>query len=152
MAIKLWNLQTFSVQKTLTGHTHEVSGLSFIPSHPDFLISCSRDQSIRIWDTLSGGCLFTLMHTDWVKRVSVSATGSLFATAGSEEAIVVWTTEFVLAGKPAELLTLNGHEHQIDCLKWASLEAARTIEHSEYAGGLFQIKTQDVDVKEEDED
>ena len=101
MAIKLWNLQAYIVQKTLTGHEHEVSGLAFIPSHADFLISCSRDQSIRVWDTLSGTCLQTLAqgHTDWVKRVAVSASGALFATASNDGSIIVWNTEQVLANK-----------------------------------------------------
>ena len=101
MAIKLWNLQTFAVQKTLTGHEHEVSGLAFIPSHGDFLISCSRDLSIRVWDTVSGGCLATVVagHTDWVKRVSVSHSGALFASSSSDEYIVVWNTDLLLQCK-----------------------------------------------------
>lgn len=98
MAIKLWNLSTFAVQKTLTGHEHEVSGLAFVPSHPDFLISCSREPSIRVWDTLSGTCLQTLLqgHKDWVKRVAVSASGALFASASNDGSIIVWNTEQVL--------------------------------------------------------
>lgn len=50
LTIKLWNLETFNVSKTLQGHEHEVSGLSFLPG-TDYLLSCSRDQSIRFWDT-----------------------------------------------------------------------------------------------------
>lgn len=98
MAIKLWNLQTFAVQKTLTGHEHEVSGLAFIPSHADFLISCSREPSIRVWDTLSGTCLVTCTagHSDWVKRVAASYSGALFASASSDNSIIVWNTEQLL--------------------------------------------------------
>lgn len=145
MAIKLWNLQTFTVQKTLAGHEHEVSGLAFIPSHADFLISCSRDQSIRVWDTLSGTCLQTLAqgHTDWVKRVAVSASGALFATASNDESIIVWNTEQVLGGRanPTGEVTLDEHEHQIEAISWAPELAARTIEMSEYAGGNFPRPT-----------
>ena len=50
LAIKLWNLETFTVSKTLQGHEHEVSGLALV-QETDFLLSCSRDQSIRFWDT-----------------------------------------------------------------------------------------------------
>jgi WD40 repeat protein len=42
LVIKLWNMETFNVMKTLQGHEHEVSGLSFLPNS-DFLLSCSRD-------------------------------------------------------------------------------------------------------------
>ena len=31
MAIKLWNLETYTVQKTIMGHEHEVSCLAFLP-------------------------------------------------------------------------------------------------------------------------
>ena len=117
MAIKLWNLQTFTVQKTLTGHEHEVSGLAWIPSHPDLLISCSREPSIRVWDTLSGACLQTLSqgHTDWVKRVAVCNSGSLFASASSDSSIIVWNTEQVLSSQAnanqAIQVTLDEHDH-----------------------------------------
>ena len=42
LSIKIWNLETFVAQKTLTGHEHEVSGCAFLPNE-DFLLSCSRD-------------------------------------------------------------------------------------------------------------
>jgi WD40 repeat protein len=41
MTVKLWNMQTFTVFKTLEGHEHEVSGIAFAPG--DKLLSCSRD-------------------------------------------------------------------------------------------------------------
>jgi WD40 repeat protein len=31
MTIKLWNLETYTVAKTLQGHEHEVSGLAYLP-------------------------------------------------------------------------------------------------------------------------
>jgi WD40 repeat protein len=30
MSIKLWNLETYSVAKTLSGHEHEVSALAYL--------------------------------------------------------------------------------------------------------------------------
>lgn len=136
MAIRLWNLQTFTVQKTLTGHEHEVSGLAWIPSYADFLISCSREPSIKVWDTLSGACLQTLAqgHTDWVKRVAVSLSGSLFASASSDDSIIVWNTEQVIQSRdganPTQAIqvTLDEHDHQIDAISWAPENSARVIE------------------------
>jgi len=96
MAIKLWNMETFTVAKTLQGHEHEVSGLAFVPD-TDFLLSCSRDQSIRFWDTLSGYCLNTLTHghSDWIRRISVHHSGKLFASASKDESIVIWNCDLV---------------------------------------------------------
>ena len=37
----------------------------------DHLLSCSRDQTIRIWDAYNGFLLKTLtQHNEWVKRIS----------------------------------------------------------------------------------
>jgi len=88
-------MNLFTAQRTIQGHEHEVSGIAFIPTHPDFLISCSRDQSIRVWDTLSGVCLQTITqgHTDWIKRISVSPNGVYFASASNDETIIIWNTQ-----------------------------------------------------------
>ena len=72
MTIKLWNLQTYTVFKTLQGHEHDVSCVEFVPNG-DFLFSSSRDNTIKMWDTNSGFCVQTLRgHEDWVKRVTVN--------------------------------------------------------------------------------
>ena len=132
MNIKLWNMQTFTVQKTLTGHEHEVSGLAWIPQHQDFLLSCGREPSIRVWDTISGTCIVAITQglQDWIKRVAVSSSGNLFCSASDQ--IIVWSTEQVLARgsdtTQAIQVTLDEHEHQVDCIAWASEASARTIE------------------------
>ena len=71
-----------------------MSGLSFLPDS-DFLLSASRDQSIKFWDTMSGSCLLTLTHghSDWIRRISVSHSGRLFASASKDESIVIWNCE-----------------------------------------------------------
>lgn len=73
MSIKLWNLETYTVAKTLTGHEHEVSAIAYLTSG-DYLLSCSRDQTIKFWDTVTGFCLHTLSHghTEWIRRISVN--------------------------------------------------------------------------------
>lgn len=97
MAIKIWNLETYTVQKTIMGHEHEVSSLAFLPQG-DYLLSVSRDQTIKLWDSVSGLCFaqLTTGHTDWVKRVAVNNSGTLFATSSKDESIIIWNTETVL--------------------------------------------------------
>lgn len=145
LVIKLWNMETFTVSKTLQGHEHEVSGLSFVPNS-DFLLSCSRDQSIRFWDTMSGFCLLTLTHghSDWIRRISVSHSGKLFASASKDESIVIWNCDQVrqkstqgrsghMENDDAIVQVLSDHEHVIDCIVWAPVESCRTIEGANYA-------------------
>lgn len=63
----------------------------------------------------------------------------MFATSSKDESIVIWQTDTVLAqGRSTSdpvLCVLKEHEHVIDCIAWAPLECARTIELAEYSGG-----------------
>lgn len=67
MTVKLWSFETFDCTKTLhgiflvprkliltsnIGHDHNVTSVCFIKS--DFVVSASRDKSIRIWEVSSG--------------------------------------------------------------------------------------------------
>lgn len=141
MSIKLWNLETYSVAKTLSGHEHEVSAVAYLQSG-DYLLSCSRDQTIKFWDAISGYCLHTLAHghTEWIRRLAVHT--SFFASASKDETIVIWNLEQVkkkaldsgrdlntTAGTNDDciLQVLNEHEHVIDVICWAPAEAAKTI-------------------------
>ena len=105
------------MQKTLTGHEHEVSGLAFLPqANGDFLLSCSRDQTIRLWDTQSGFCVQTLSsgHSDWIRRVAVHPSGKLFASASKDESIVVWNCELI---KQQASIQTQGGGGRADLLK-----------------------------------
>lgn len=48
--------------KTLFGHDHSVSSVRFLPSD-DFIVSASRDRSIRVWDA-SNGCVLNTVVAD----------------------------------------------------------------------------------------
>lgn len=41
------------------GHDHNVSSVSFVPSG-DFIISASRDKSMKIWEVSTGFCVRTI--------------------------------------------------------------------------------------------
>jgi platelet-activating factor acetylhydrolase IB subunit alpha len=77
----------------LQGHEHEVSSVEFMPGG-DFLLSSSRDHTIKMWDTNSGYCVQTIKgHTDWVKRVAINNKGTLMASSSKDETIIIWNME-----------------------------------------------------------
>lgn len=62
MTIKIWksanktnefDFGEYFCLKTLIGHEHSISYLLNIKDTP-FIVSCSRDKSIRIWDRETG--------------------------------------------------------------------------------------------------
>ena len=106
----------------------------------DLMVSCSRDQTIKLWDTTSGYCLQTLRegHSDWIRKVALNPKGTLMASASKDETILVWSIDKVKSAKDlsqqadAILNALREHENQIDCIRWAHKEANQTIDQSDY--------------------
>ena len=71
--------------------------------------------------------------------------GKLFASASKDESIVIWNCELIRqkstqgrnAGSSghdddAVIQVLSEHEHVIDCIVWAPLEACKTIDGANY--------------------
>lgn len=77
MSIKLWDFEQFTCTKTMHGHDHMIASLrfafslvsstslmcrclscSFVPSG-DFLVSASRDKTIKVWEVATG-CVLVL--------------------------------------------------------------------------------------------
>ncbi|KAJ7387324.1 Positively regulates the of the minus-end directed microtubule motor protein dynein [Desmophyllum pertusum] len=114
MSIKLWDFHEFECVKTLTGHDHNVSSVTFLPSG-DYLVSSSRDKTIKMWELATGFCVKTFQgHREWVRRVRVSNDGSLIASCSNDQTIRVW----VVSTKECKC-DLRDHEHVVEDVAWA---------------------------------
>ena len=72
--------------------------------------------------------------------MSLNSKGTLLASASKDESVVVWSVEKIKSTKDnaeSVLAVLREHENQIDCIKWAPLEANHTIDQSEYNKGYL---------------
>ena len=58
MTIKIWNISTGLLIRTLLGHTGELYGLIILNN--GFICSGSGDTTIKFWEPNSGECIKTL--------------------------------------------------------------------------------------------
>jgi WD40 repeat protein len=60
------------------------------PKQP-ILVTCSADQTVRLWNTENGAALKTLSgHTDWVYAIAVSPDGTMVASGSWNGDVKVW--------------------------------------------------------------
>ena len=67
-SIRIWNMDTFAVERTINHHTGPVRALSMCSGN---LISASGDCTVAVWDPVSWGLVRSLdEHTDQVNCVA----------------------------------------------------------------------------------
>ena len=72
-----------------------------------FLVSGSRDKTIKMWDTSSGLCLFTLVgHDNWVRQLKFHPRGKYLFSASDDKTLRTWHVENQRNQK-----TIIAHQH-----------------------------------------
>ncbi len=103
--IKIWDVKTGKVIRTLWGHEATVRSIAFSPDTP-ILASGSEDRTIRLWNVNSGKAWKTLQgHQAEVWSIAINPNGNMLASASFDSTVKLWdmhTGEY--------LKTLNGHE------------------------------------------
>jgi WD40 repeat protein len=75
--------------KELQGHTGAVQTLRF-PSHSRFLVSCSHDKTIRVWDMVGSSPVRVLEgHTAYIVDLSL-LDDRLLASSSGDNTIRLW--------------------------------------------------------------
>jgi hypothetical protein len=117
-AIRVWDARTRRTERRLLGHDGEVTGLAFTPDGR-FVLSASRDHSVRVWDLRRGEAVRTLPHPALVLGLALSPVGSILLTAGADRCARVWHLDWEPEAAPGATAPPAGT---------APLPAARTAQ------------------------
>ena len=94
--------------QTLAGHSDWVKAVAIAPDGKT-VISASRDDTLKIWDTETDRELKTLTgHSNSVSAVAIAPDGKTAISASRDDTLKIWDTE---TGR--ELKTLTGHSDSV---------------------------------------
>lgn len=121
--IKLWDLRSRTLLRSLTGHTDRLTTLAFSPDS-SLLVSGSVDMTVRIWSvrdakevTRLSADRTTDWHSGWVESVAISPDGRVLATGSRDTTIKLWALP---SGEP--LGTLWGHQDTVTDIAFSKAE------------------------------
>ncbi|KAH9580950.1 WD40 repeat [Trypanosoma melophagium] len=102
-------------EKTFTAHTSAVYCCSFSPKGDRFC-TASRDRSVRLWNTVTGGCsVMKGGHNGFVLSCDFSPRGNRIVSSSDDRTIKVWNTTTC-----SKVYTLKGHDDKVYCVQYNS--------------------------------
>ncbi|XP_028275052.1 lissencephaly-1 homolog [Parambassis ranga] len=129
--VRVWVVANKECKAELREHEHVVECISWAPesAYPTileatgsetkksgkpgpFLLSGSRDKTIKMWDVSIGMCLMTLVgHDNWVRGILFHPGGKFIVTCADDKTLRIWDYKNKRCMK-----TLCAHEHFVTSL------------------------------------
>jgi len=133
---RVWDVSSGECKMDFRGHEHVVECAVFAPiaSYPfireligvqmsakaskeqpvagQYVVTGSRDKTIRLWDTMSGQCLHTMVgHDNWVRGLAFHPSGKFLLSTSDDKTLKIWDLKLGRCMK-----TLEAHAHFVTCL------------------------------------
>lgn len=141
--IKIIGCADKRMTQAMYGHANDINAMKRHSVCPHILFSTSKDESIRMWNTLTNVCIAIFSgekgHREDVLSVDVHLYGNCFASSGMDNTIKIWSldSESILRAtaksdkewdqltpfRPAEeqwpaFSTNHVHSDYVDCVRW----------------------------------
>ena len=88
--IRVWDVATGEMIRTLEGHTDEIFFATF-SADGSRIVSASYDDTIRIWNAVTGETIHVIAgHTDTILSVLFSPDARYIVSASTDETVRVW--------------------------------------------------------------
>jgi WD40 repeat protein len=110
--ISLWDTQTGSVARSLSGHSSTVSSLAATPAG-HFLVSGGYDGTLRMWEPASGTVVASFNSNPGknVHAVAVSEDGNVVACDSRNHEVCLWDSRTPQNSQPFSVL--KGHTNNV---------------------------------------
>jgi len=115
-------------------NTTSTTGIDINAAGTAYLISGSRDKTMKVWELETGFCVHTVQdHSDWVRCLAVRPDGGFIASSGSDFVINLYKLNNAAdVPKMSEDLVkhaeLRGHEHVVESIAFITNSPLATKE------------------------
>ncbi|MCX8124085.1 MAG: caspase family protein [Spirochaetes bacterium] len=105
--IKLWDVASGRLLRTMVGHSGTVEAIAFSPDGRT-LVSCGADKTIKWWEVETGKIVINIDTASYMKTIAFSPDGKMIATGSDDAKVKIWDWS---TGK--EIITFFGHRGDI---------------------------------------
>ncbi|KAF8576683.1 dynein regulator [Ramaria rubella] len=100
-----------------------------------FVVTGSRDKTVKLWDALTGQCLWTFVgHDNWIRALTFHPCGKYLLSAADDHTVRIWDLK---TGRC--LKKIEAHEQFVASIAWGRQEIASGESQDDAAGRLVNV-------------